>query len=801
MTANNIALNMQRELQYAVGVNAADADHYDVFRAMSLALRRELIDRGHETRRHRDKKQLKRVYYLSLEFLIGQSLINNALNLGSRSGCGEALDSIGRNLDEIAAHEPDAALGNGGLGRLAACFIESMATLGIAGTGCGIRYDFGLFKQELVDGQQRERPDNWNAESSPWLIERHGEAHQIPVYGHIEHMQDASGDYLPMWMGWKTVVGVPYDMPIVGFGGKTVNALRLYAARSSESFDMQIFNSGDFIKAVEQKIASETISKVLYPTDAVDAGKELRLVQEYFLVACSLRDALREFDRCGHPIEELAQHVAIQMNDTHPALAVAELMRILVDERQVAWEQAWSLTNATLAYTNHTLMPEALERWPVAMMSHVLPRHMQLIFEINRRFLQEVNARWPGDALAQAELSLIEEGDTPRVRMANLAIVGSHSVNGVAALHTKLIKSHLVPRFNQLWPEKFNNKTNGVTPRRWINQANPGLAALLNETIGPKWVTELDRLRGLEKHLDDAAFVERIARIKQDNKLRLVREVARSQHVLVDPSMLFDIQSKRMHEYKRQLLNLMHVIHQYLRIVEDGADITPRTHLFAGKAAPGYYMAKEIIHLINAVATTISRDRRASGKLAVVFVPDYKVSVAEWLIPAADVSEQISTAGLEASGTSNMKFAMNGALTVGTWDGANIEMAEQIGTENMYIFGLRAEEVEATAQAGYRPQALYEASPEIRRVIDAIGSGRFGREAGQFQCIVDSLLRHDTFYLLADFEAYVHAQELISADFRDPKAWHRKALLNIARMGMFSSDRTIREYAKDIWGV
>jgi glycogen phosphorylase len=486
MIAKEIAQNLQRELQYAVGANVADADHYDVFRAMSLALRRELIDRGQQTRQHRDAKQLKRVYYLSLEFLIGQSLINNALNLGSHSGCGEALDGMGRKLDEIAAHEPDAALGNGGLGRLAACFIDSMATLGIAGTGCGIRYDFGLFKQEMIDGQQRERPDNWNAESSPWLIERHAEAHQIPVYGHIEHMQDAQGEYLPMWLGWKTVVGVPYDMPIVGYGGETVNSLRLYAARSSESFDMQIFNSGDFIKAVEQKVASETISKVLYPTDAVDAGKELRLVQEYFLVACSLRDALREFDRAGHPIEELPQRVAIQMNDTHPALAVAELMRILVDERALPWEQAWAITNGTLAYTNHTLMPEALEKWPVGMVNHVLPRHMQLIYEINRRFMDEVDAKWPGDNAAKAELSLIEEGAHRKVRMANLAIVGSHSVNGVAALHTKLIKSHLVPRFNALWPEKFNNKTNGVTPRRWINQANPALAALLNETLGPK---------------------------------------------------------------------------------------------------------------------------------------------------------------------------------------------------------------------------------------------------------------------------------------------------------------------------
>jgi glycogen phosphorylase len=736
-----------------------------------------------------------------MEFLIGQSLINNALNLGSHSGCGAALDSLGRNLDELAAHEPDAALGNGGLGRLAACFIDSMATLGIAGTGCGIRYDYGLFRQELVDGQQRERPDNWNADSSPWLIERHAEAHQIPVYGHIEHLQGPDGDYLPMWMGWTTVVGMPCDMPIVGHGGHTVNTLRLYAARSSESFDMQIFNSGDFIKAVEQKVASETISKVLYPTDAVDAGRELRLVQEYFLVACALRDALRTFDLEGHPIDELPRWVAVQMNDTHPALAVAELMRILVDERRLPWDGAWALTTGTLAYTNHTLMPEALEKWSVALFERVLPRHLQLIYEINRRFLAVVQARWPGDDVAAAELSLIEEGPHRKVRMAHLAIVGSHSVNGVAALHTQLVKSHLVPRFHQLWPEKFNNKTNGVTPRRWINQANPGLAALLNETLGTGWVTDLDQLRGLEAHLDDTAFVERIARIKHDNKLRLVREVAKGQHRAVDVQTLFDVQSKRMHEYKRQLLNLLHVVHLYLRVVEDGTDITPRTHIFAGKAAPGYDMAKRIIHLINAVATTIGRDRRADGRLSVVFVPDYKVSVAEWLIPAADVSEQISTAGLEASGTGNMKFAMNGALTVGTWDGANIEMAEQIGPEHLYIFGLRAEEVEARQRQGYQPRALYEQSPAIRRVLDALVDGRFGRHAGQFQPIVDSLLHHDTFFVLADFAAYVQAQERISADFRHPAAWHRKALLNIARMGQFSSDRTIREYARDIWRV
>jgi starch phosphorylase len=760
-----------------------------------------LLDGLDRTRKAQVLAENKRVYYLSMEFLVGQSLINNALNLGSASGCGAALDALGHKLEDVAAHEPDAALGNGGLGRLAACFIDSMATLGIAGTGCGLRYDFGLFRQEIVDGQQRERPDNWNADSSPWLMERHAEAHQIPLYGHVEHVQAPDGEYLPMWMGWRSVIGVPYDMPVVGWGGETVNVLRLYSAKSSESFDMQIFNSGDFVRAVEQKVASETISKVLYPTDAVDAGRELRLVQEYFLVACSLRDALRDFDRQGLPIEELPNRVAVQMNDTHPSLAVAELMRILVDERQLPWDQAWKLTVATLAYTNHTLMPEALERWPVDLVQHVLPRHLQIIYEINHRFLQEVEQRWPGDDAAKADLSIIEEGPVRKVRMANLCIVGSHSVNGVAALHTQLVKSHLVPRFNELWPWKFNNKTNGVTPRRWINQANPSLAGLITEAVGEGWLQDLDRLKGLERFAGDGAFLERLGEIKRQNKLRLVRHVAQNQRVKVDPSTLFDVQCKRMHEYKRQLLNVLHVAHLYLRIVDDGEQITPRTHLFSGKAAPGYWMAKEIIHLINAVATTVAQDRRAAGQLSCVFIPDYRVSVAEWLIPSADVSEQISTAGLEASGTGNMKFAMNGALTIGTWDGANIEMAEHIGEDNMYIFGLRAEQVEAWRRDGYQPQRVAEGSPALKRVLDAVAQGRFGRTPGQFAGIVQALLNWDTYFVLADFDAYTATQERISGDFKQSADWQRKCLLNIARMGFFSSDRTIREYAKEVWNL
>jgi starch phosphorylase len=799
--SENISKSIVDALRYSVGVTPEKADNNDVLRAVSLVLRRQLIDSAEQTKSRNKTAVPKKVYYLSMEFLIGQSLINNALNLGQQAGCGAALDGLGYDLNTIAAVEPDAALGNGGLGRLAACFLDSMATLGIAGTGCGIRYDFGLFKQEIVDEQQRERPDHWKADTSPWLLERSAGAHHIPLYGHIEHAEDAKGNYLPMWMGWKSIIGVPYEMPIVGYGGKTVNQLRLYSAGSSESFDMQIFNTGDYVRAVEQKIASETVSKVLYPSDAVDVGRELRLVQEYFLVACSLRDIMREFDEQGHAIADLPKYVAIQMNDTHPAMAVAELMRILVDERALEWDAAWALATATLAFTNHTLMPEALERWPVSLVGHVLPRHLQLIYEINRRFLDEAAVAFPGDDAVLRKLSIIEEGHDQHVRMAHLAIVGSHSVNGVAALHTKLIKSHLVPEFYKLWPEKFNNKTNGVTPRRWINQANPALGSLLTEVLGEKWITNLDQLRGLEKHMHDPAFVQRIASIKTENKVRLAHRVAKDYHVQVDPLSLFDMQSKRMHEYKRQLLNLMHVIHLYLRIVEDGADLAPRTHFFSGKAAPGYAMAKSIIHLINAVATTISRDPRVAGRLNVVFIPDYKVSTAEWLIPAADVSEQISTAGLEASGTGNMKFAMNGALTVGTWDGANIEMAEEIGTDSIYIFGLRAEEVEHQRNIGYHPRSLYEAQPMLRRVIDAITSTRFSRNADTFAGIAHGLLNHDTYFLLADFDTYVKTHEIVSSDYMDQKKWFEKTIINIARMGKFSSDRTIREYATDIWSL
>jgi starch phosphorylase len=797
--SSNLSREISDQIRYTVGVEIGDARPADFLQALSLALRRKLTRVMLETERRRQITRPKRIYYLSMEFLIGRSLQNNLLNLRLQGDATAALDELESNLDGVAALEHDAALGNGGLGRLAACFIDSMATLDLAGFGCGIRYDLGLFKQEILDGRQREKPDCWNADASPWLIERAGEAHQIPLYGRIEQGRDAQGRYNPMWLDWQSVTSMPYDMPIAGSGGRTVNHLRLYAARASDSFDMDIFNSGDYVRAVQQKIASENISKVLYPSDAFYAGKELRLVQEYFLVASSLRDIVRQFLKEGLSFADLPDRVAIQMNDTHPALAVAELMRILVDERDLTWEEAWDLTCRTMAYTNHTLLPEALEKWPIELLERVLPRHLQLIYEINRRFLDRVRDRWPDDPSRAERMSVIEEGSVKQVRMAHLAVIGSHSVNGVAALHSELLRSRLMPDFHEFFPGKFTNKTNGVTPRRWIQQANPELADLLNETLGSGWVVDLEKLRGLEAHASDQAVLARLAAIKRANKVRFAERIFAEQRLKLDPASLFDIQSKRMHEYKRQLLNLLHVVHLYLRIVDDGAVIQPRTHIFSGKAAPGYYTAKLIIHAINAVATTVNHDSRCRDQLNVVFVPDYKVSVAEWIIPAADLSEQISTAGLEASGTGNMKFAMNGALTVGTHDGANIEMAAEIGAENFYLFGLKADEIEILNRSrSYAPRSLYEADGGVRRVLNAL-KDRFSSDAGVFQPLFDLLLWNDTYFLLADFNQYVAVHERASLDFADARAWSRRALYNIARSGRFSSDRTIQEYSREIW--
>jgi starch phosphorylase len=805
VTRKPLVESIEYHLQYTVAKSRERATRHDILHALAHSIRAILIDGLSDTEKRCRETGAKRLVYLSAEFLIGQSLRNNLFNLGLLNEAEQAIQAWGFDLAEIIDAETDAPLGNGGLGRLAACFMESLATLGMPAYGFGINYQFGLFKQEIESGYQKERPDQWLCDNSPWLIERSGETCIIPVYGRIEHGEDRAGHYNPMWVDWQVIVGVPHDVPVVGYGGETINYLRLYSARASDEFDIQIFNDGDYVRAVEQKIAMEKVSKVLYPSDAGEAGKELRLIQEYFMVACALRDTVRQFSRDlpETGAEHLHEYVTFQMNDTHPALVVAELMRLLVDEFALSWDTSWSVTQAACGYTNHTLMPEALEKWPVSLLERVLPRHMQIIYEINHRFLAEVQAKFPGDSARSANMSLISEGGTRQVRMANLAIVGSHSVNGVAALHSELVKSHLVPDFYQMWPERFNNKTNGVTHRRWLASCNPDLGQLISRTVGGGWITNLDAIRGLEAHAHDEAFQREFLEIKQGNKERLASLIHSTEQIMVDPHSLFDIQVKRMHEYKRQLLNAMHVMHSYLSLVDDGQKpAVPRTHIFAGKAAPGYWMAKLIIKLINNIAAVVNSDPRTEGLMRVVFMRDYRVSLAEKIIPAANLSEQISTAGTEASGTGNMKFAMNGALTIGTLDGANVEILEEVGPENIYIFGLQTSEVEAR-RSTYNPWDCYHASPSVRKVVDSLLSNRFcAGQPGLFQPILNSLLQHGDFYFhLADFDSYLAAQERVSRDFQNPSLWAQKAILNVARSGKFTSDRTVAEYAREIWGI
>lgn len=792
-------------IRYSLGRSGDDLCKHDLFTAVALTLRNKAIDLMIETERLYQQQDAKRMYYLSLEYLIGRSLSNNLINMGAHAFFREALLEQGVDLEELEELESDAALGNGGLGRLAACFLDSMATLGMPGYGYGINYEFGVFKQEIHHGYQHEKPDKWLKGVSPWLLERYDERCFIPISGRIEHTVDSNGHYQPRWTDWKLIVGVPYDMPIVGYGGNTVNVLRLFSARSYNEFDMQIFNSGDYISAVEQKIASETISKVLYPSDSVAAGKELRLTQEYFLVACSLRDIVRRYTKQHDTFDAFPDKVAIQLNDTHPAIAIAELMRILVDENRLPWEQAWQITERTFGYTNHTLMPEALEKWPVDLFEKLLPRHMQIIYEINRRFLEHVMWLYPGDTEKLRRLSIVEEGEKKQVRMAHLAIIGSHSVNGVSELHSRLICTSLVPDFYELFPHKFNSKTNGVTPRRWLKLANPRLSTLIDSVIGEEWITDLQKLRALEPFAEDEAFQEQFRQIKQINKLRLAHFIRENANVSVPPDSLFDVQVKRIHEYKRQLLNVLHIIYNYLRIIEDHQYPTvPRTFVFAGKAAPGYWMAKNIIKLINNVASVINHDHRTKDYLHVVFLPDYRVTLAEMIIPAADLSEQISTAGTEASGTSCMKFAMNGALTIGTLDGANIEIREEVGEENIFIFGHTADQIRQMRREGsYDPRVLYESNPDIRRVMDTFQTSIFcHNEPGLFRWIFDTLVYHGDYYFhLADLPSYIETQERAAREYQKPDVWTRKAILNVARIGKFSSDRTVMDYARDIWNI
>jgi len=795
---------LNRHARYSLARKWEEMNRRDLFLTTALAVRDFLIDGMMETEDRYRRADAKRLYYLSMEFLMGRSLGNNLCNLGLFDACKESLAKMGVDLEEIREREPDAALGNGGLGRLAACFLDSLATLGMPGFGYGINYEYGLFKQEIDGGYQREKPDAWRAFGTPWLIKRPDEAVLIPVYGHVERAVDRNSSYNPMWMDWKVLVGIPHDMPVAGFGGRTINYLRLYTAASPTEFDMQIFNKGDYIKAVEENIANQRISKVLYPEDSIEAGRELRLIQEYFLVACALRDIVTRYRRDHQSFDQFPSKVAIQLNDTHPAMTVVELMRMLIDENDLDWDRAWELTQATLGFTNHTLLPEALEKWSVPLFERVLPRHLQLVYEINNKFLQKVHALWPGDNAKLQRMSIIEDGEQKQVRMGHLAIVGSHSVNGVAALHSELVKKSLVPDFYQMWPERFNNKTNGVTQRRWLLKANPRLADLITTHIGEGWITNLDHLRQLQPLADDESFRRSFKAVKGANKENLAAEIRDTTGVEVNPDSLFDVQIKRMHEYKRQLLNVLQIIHEYLRFVEDDQPIiVPRTYIFAGKAAPGYWAAKQIIKLINSVAQVINRDKRVDDFMKVVFIPDYRVSLAEKIIPAADLSEQISTAGKEASGTGNMKLSMNGALTIGTLDGANIEIMEEVGEENIFIFGLKAGEVQAMRESGsYVPRDHYNSNPYLRRVIDSLGDNRFcEKEPGLFTGIQQSLLENDVYFHLADLPSYIETQERVAQEYRNPTGWTRKAILNVARIGKFSSDRTVREYASEIWNI
>ncbi|HWZ44397.1 MAG TPA: glycogen/starch/alpha-glucan phosphorylase [Candidatus Saccharimonadales bacterium] len=795
-----------RHVRYGMARAVDTLTPADLLKPLSLAVRDCLVDHALATERRYRERDAKRLYYLSMEFLMGRWLSDNLCNLRLEEPCRAILrEEYDISLDDVLETEPDAGLGNGGLGRLAACFLESLATMGMPGFGYGIDYEYGLFRQEISGGYQREKPDRWKAEGTPFYLERPHELCSIPLYGRVEHVQDSLGGTHPRWVDCKIVIGVPSDMPVAGYRGAAVNYLRLFSARASEDFDIEIFNRGDYIRAVEQKIASENISRVLYPSDSVMSGRELRLIQEYFLVACSLRDILRSFLASHHTLDELPAKVAMQMNDTHPSLCVAELMRLLLDEHRLEWDRAWAITQATLGYTNHTLLPEALEKWPVSLMERVLPRHMEIIFDINQRLLRTVEGHWPGDMEKQQRMSIIEEGPEKHVRMAHLAIVGSHAVNGVSQLHTQLLKSALAPDFAGLWPGRFSNKTNGVAPRRWILKANPALAGLLTRAVGEEWTTDLGRTAGIERLAHDPAFQQEFLAIKRQNKQKLVKVVLQSTGIGIDPDSLFDVQVKRIHEYKRQLLNVMRVIHEYLCVVEDQAELrVPRTYIFAGKAAPGYWAAKQIIKLVHNVAAVVNADPRVQHRMKVVFVPDYRVSLAETIIPAADLSQQISTAGMEASGTGNMKLAMNGALTLGTLDGANIEIMDAVGKSNFYAFGLTREEVRwYQEQRTYSPRSLYESDPLLRRVLDSLSSDRFSAdEHTLFRWIVDEVLdRGDRYFLMADLPGYIEASRQAERDYEMPEVWAGKAILNVARVGYFSSDRTVKEYADETWGI
>jgi starch phosphorylase len=788
---------------YTCAKDLRESTAEDLYRAFSHTVRDRLVHRWLATQATYYERDVKRAYYLSSEFLTGRSLGLCLVNLGLY-GVAEALaGDCGFDLAAILEAEGDPGLGNGGLGRLAACFMDSLATLQLPAAGYGIRYDYGIFEQRLEDGNQIERRDNWLQQGNPWELPRHEDAQIVRFGGRTEMRRDADGRLRVDWVDAQTVVGLPFDSFIVGHRSDTVNTLRLWAARATRDFDLKLFNEGDYLRAVEEKIHTENISKVLYPNDQTDEGKALRLKQQYFFVACSIADIVRRYKRRHDSFHLFASKVAIQLNDTHPAIAVAELMRVLVDQEGLDWEPAWAITENTLGYTNHTLLPEALERWPVPLFERLLPRHLQIIYEINQRFLRQVQTRWPGDMDRLRRLSIIEEGPLRQVRMAHLATVGSHSVNGVAKLHTELVKAELLADFHRLWPERFNNKTNGVTPRRWVLYANPRLTKLISMRIGSSWIDrDLEDLQRLEEHADDPDLLEGLWSVKKANKRHLAALVRDTTGVELPRGAMYVVQVKRIHEYKRQLLAILHIVAQYLKIKRDpGLDVVPRAYLFAGKAAPGYAMAKLHIKLINDVASVINADPAVHGKLAVAFVPNYGVTLAQSIIPAADLSVQISLAGKEASGTSNMKFALNGALTIGTLDGANVEIREEVGPENFFLFGLRADEVKLL-RPGYDPAEFIARSPALAEVLALMETGFFSfGDADRFKPVVDQLRYHDPYMICADYEAYAACEELATTAYRDRLDWSLRALRNIIGARKFSSDGTIKKYATEIWGL
>jgi starch phosphorylase len=792
-----------RHLHCSLGTDENKANNHAWWKATCASVQEQVLEQLRKTQKSHYVNDTRAVHYFSAEFLMGRLMSNNLHNLGLFEQTELALQELGVNLTDIMEEEPDMALGNGGLGRLAACFIDSLATLDLPAVGYGLHYEHGLFRQEIKNGEQIERPDSWRDYGNPWEICRPESIQEIPLYGYVESKYGENGRVQKEWHPGLIVKGLPWDIPVVGYGGKTVNVLRLWQSQASGYFNWDVFNAGGYVDAQKENVQAETISKVLYPNDETEAGKELRLIQQYFFSACSLKDIIRRYKRAhGDDWSRFSDQVVIQLNDTHPAVAIPELMRILLDRAELDWDSAWAICTKTFAYTNHTLLPEALEKWSAHMFEKILPRHLEIIYEINHRFMSEIDKVWPGDNAMKQKLSIIEEGNEKMVRMGNLSVIGSFAVNGVAEIHSALVKKNLFPEFNKMWPGKLTNVTNGITPRRWLKACNPKLSALIDKKIGSDWPLHLEKLEQLAKFADNAKFQKEFMKIKHENKVSLAAEVLALTGIEINPKAIFDIQIKRLHEYKRQHLNLLHIMALYRRILANpDYDMHPRVFLFGAKAAPGYKLAKDIIYAINQVAEKINNDKRVNHKLKVVFLPNYRVSLAEKMIPAADISEQISTAGKEASGTGNMKLSLNGALTVGTLDGANIEIAEEVGDENIFIFGLTVDEVDALQENGYKPYDHYYNNSEIKAVLDWLETDYFTPgKPGALASLKYSLLEGgDPYLVLADFESYSEAQSKADAAYKDAKGWAKMAILNTARMGKFTSDRSIKDYVEKIW--